>query len=153
MSGEAPARPTCAGPRGCLSVELPAEPRLLAIVCAAVREFAAVQGMSDADLHRLEVSVDEVISNVVCHAYSRDCNKRFRVTAERSESDELIVRVYDNGEGFCLEAVPAPDPNIPISEMQIGGLGLFLVQKMMDRIHYERTAEGENCMTLVKRIG
>jgi anti-sigma regulatory factor (Ser/Thr protein kinase) len=34
--------------------------------------------------------------------------------------------------------MPTPEINIPLEERKIGGLGIFLVRKMMDKVKYER---------------
>jgi anti-sigma regulatory factor (Ser/Thr protein kinase) len=39
-----------------------------------------------------------------------------------------------------------------LNERQIGGLGIYLVKTIMDTMHYERTADGYNVLTLTKRL-
>jgi anti-sigma regulatory factor (Ser/Thr protein kinase) len=141
-----PSRP---GP-GHLALELPADPQVLASLCALVKSYAASQGMPPRDCDRLELAVDEVCSNVVCHAFPGDPGHRFRVTMERA-GDQVVVAVYDDGPGFEPQAIPPPDIRCPLEERQIGGLGLFLVHKTMDRVEYQREA-GTNCMVLAKTI-
>ena len=134
-----------------ISFEMPADPSLVATLCAMVRTFAETKGLATDESRRLELAVDEVASNVILHAYRGDSTQRFRGEME-SRDGRIIVRIYDRGPGFDLEKVPAPDLHLTIEEAPVGGRGLFLVRKMTDEIHYQRQAGGENCFTLVKKI-
>ena len=135
-----------------VSLELPADPALLVMACRMVCLFAEMQGMGERDCQRLELAVDEICTNCITHAYKRDITKKYRVTAERSDDDFLVVRVLDHGVGFDLGEVPAPDIRCPLTDRQIGGLGLMFAVKATDELCYKRTPEGENCITMRKRI-
>ncbi len=135
-----------------VSLELPADPALLVMACRMVCLFAEMQGMGERDCQRLELAVDEICTNCITHAYKRDITKKYRVTAERSDDDFLVVRVLDHGVGFDLGDVPAPDIRCPLTDRQIGGLGLMFAVKATDELCYKRTPEGENCITMRKRI-
>ena len=134
-----------------LSIVANADPALLVVVTGAVREFARGAGFTDRDCQRLEVATDEICTNVVTHAYGHDLSRTYRVEVE-IVGPCLEIRVFDRGEGFRVEEVPAPDPAQGIEEVRIGGLGICLCRKMMDDVSSHRTAEGENCVRLVKRL-
>jgi serine/threonine-protein kinase RsbW len=135
-----------------VSLELPADPALLVMACRMVCLYAEMQGMGERDCQRLELAVDEICTNCITHAYKRDITKKYRVTAERSEDDFLVVRVLDHGVEFDLGDVPTPDIRCPLTDRQIGGLGLMFAVKATDELCYKRTPEGENCITMRKRI-
>jgi len=66
-----------------------------------------------------------------------------------STEDALTIEMVDDGKPFDpLTDAPVPDVNAPMEERPIGGLGVFLVRKLMDELTYRRE-EGRNHLTLV----
>ena len=63
----------------------------------------------------------------------------------------MTVRISDTGRSF--DPLAAPDPNLTtaLEERSIGGLGIYLARKVVDRIHYERRG-GKNILTLNKQL-
>jgi anti-sigma regulatory factor (Ser/Thr protein kinase) len=43
------------------------------------------------------------------------------------------------------------DISLSAEKRQIGGLGIFLVQQMMDEVDYQRTPKGENVLVMKKK--
>lgn len=134
-----------------ISLELPADPNLLVVACSCVRLFAQVHGLSDRECQRLELATDEVCSNVICHAYERDAERRYRIEAD-VEDNAIVVRVFDSGNTFALSDVKIPDTACCLQERPIGGLGIHLVRKVTDSVDYRTTAEGEHCFEFIKRL-
>ncbi len=66
--------------------------------------------------------------------------------------DRLVMRIADRGHPFDPRSAPAPDLAARADERAIGGLGCHLVRRLIDRIEYESTADGENRLTLVKLL-
>ena len=61
----------------------------------------------------------------------------------------MTIEMVDDGKPFDpLTEAPVPDVNAPMDERPIGGLGVFLVRKLMDELTYRRE-EGRNHLTLV----
>ncbi|MCB2155878.1 ATP-binding protein [bacterium] len=139
------------GPDRSLKVELNADPCMLVVVCSAVRQFAEACGMDERNSQRLELATDEICSNIICHAYGQDPSETFRLEAD-VEDEILEIRIYDHGKGFELEDVKKPDITCPLNERQIGGLGIFLVRKVVDSLSYGSVESGENCFRFTKRI-
>ena len=63
------------------------------------------------------------------------------------DSNELCIKVYDQGEGFDLDAVPHPDLDHP----KEGGLGIFLMRNFMDSVEYHRIENG-NLLIMKKTL-
>ena len=73
------------------------------------------------------------------------------VTA-RMEADVLSLMVKDHGIPFDPTEHEDIDIDADLNDRPIGGLGIFLVKTIMDSMHYERTADGYNVLTLTKQI-
>ncbi len=63
---------------------------------------------------------------------------------------ELTAEVEDDGRAFDPLARAAPDIEQPIEEREVGGLGIFLVKKLMTEVAYRRDG-GKNILTMTKR--
>ena len=64
---------------------------------------------------------------------------------------QVLVEITDHGQGFEPAEIPPPDIDAPMSEREPGGLGWFLIQKVMDEVTYTRTGN-VNRLNLTKRI-
>jgi anti-sigma regulatory factor (Ser/Thr protein kinase) len=121
---------------------------------ATVREFVANIGTDlglDADvIYALQLAVDEACSNVINHGYRGQAG-RIDVTVEPVE-EGVQVLVRDWGGAFDPHGVPTPNVEAPLEERRLGGLGLFLMRKVMDDVSFAFDAGGGNTLKMVKRI-
>lgn len=118
-----------------------------------IREFvggiAHAAGFSDKDVYSIQLAADEAASNVIEHAYAGNSKATFELSCEFSGS-QLVIALLDHGKRFDPSKVPQPDLKADLSDRKIGGLGIFLMRKLMDEVKYEITDAG-NLLTLVKR--
>lgn len=101
------------------------------------RELDNYAGDREALAYQLNLVLTEATSNAIRHSNSSDPKHTVRITIQ-FQHDELDIKVYDHGQGFDLEAVPAPDLEHP----REGGLGIFLIKTLMDSVTYTRTEQG-----------
>jgi len=116
----------------------------------AVEEFVAVQGLSSDAGYALTLTLDEVVMNVIRHAY-QDADEHVIRLRLWLDQDLLSVQVADDGVAFNPLLAPAPDLGLPIDQRPIGGLGIHIMRTMMDDIEYKRV-NGQNLLTLRKRV-
>jgi serine/threonine-protein kinase RsbW len=114
-----------------------------------VGEIARRAGFSEKDIYSIQLAADEAASNVIEHAYAGYSNATFELSCD-FEKDRLIITVLDHGEPFDPSKVPLPDLKADLSDRKIGGLGIYLMRKLMDEVRYEVTEAG-NRLTLIKR--
>ena len=60
-----------------------------------------------------------------------------------------MIEIIDCGIPFDPLTLPKPDVNAPIEDRKIGGLGIYMMRKLMDKVNYKRE-QGKNILTLVK---
>ena len=115
-----------------------------------ITDYCECSGLSPHILFALNLSLEEVVSNVMSYGYEDDHEHMILVRIGRSGS-ELHIEVEDDGIAFNpLEQEP-PDTEAPIEERPIGGLGIHLVRHYMDELHYRRH-EGRNILLMKKSI-
>lgn len=130
-----------------------------------VKEFpVTMEGLSEASAFLMEVlsgsdscatktkselmiAMDEIGSNIVRYSGA----KTFSVSVELAE-DPPSVRMVFSDSGTPYNPLEKSDPDVSLSaeERSIGGLGIFMVKKMMDEIHYTYE-NGHNVLVIGKR--
>jgi len=120
-----------------------------------IRTFVGNQareaGFNAKDIYSVQLATDEAASNVIEHAYDGKPDGMFEVCCECRE-DRLIIILLDHGKAFDPSQVEEPDLKADLSDRKIGGLGVYLIRKLMDEVQYESTQAG-NRLTLIKRKG
>lgn len=120
------------------------------------RIHAAVDILAEAEewppdlLFQIKLVLEEIGTNIVKYGYDEGSLEEIQITLT-SESDCLTMEIIDNGKAYdpFVEA-PPPDLDSPVPDRPIGGLGVYLVQQLMDEARYERE-DGRNKVTLIKR--
>jgi anti-sigma regulatory factor (Ser/Thr protein kinase) len=112
-------------------------------------EFGQRSGFAARTLLELKLAVEEVLTNVVSHAYPDGCPRAILVTA-LVEGGALIVEVEDDGRPFDPLGFPRREPPASVDQAAVGGVGIQLVRSLTDAIEYRRIGD-RNRLTLVKR--
>jgi serine/threonine-protein kinase RsbW len=119
-------------------------------LAAEVSRFADAQGVPAETAGDLNLALEEVVANVIMHAYPQGGAHDIRVEIA-AEGDRLIAQVEDDGIDFDPLLRADPDVTVPIEKRTVGGLGLFFVRRVMDELSYSREA-GRNRLTMAKRL-
>lgn len=122
----------------------------VAAVLDAFSRFATRGRMPDAMRRDWLVVLDELLANVVMHGVGAQANGFARLTVQLLP-DAVQVEVADNGPAFDPLARDRPDTTLSIEERPIGGLGIYLVQRLVDDVRYDRD-DAHNVLTLTKRL-
>lgn len=119
----------------------------------AVREFvsdAARQfGFSDEDVSKIALAVDEACTNIIKHAYRYDPNRHITI-AVHGEDAAFQVVITDTGLQFHPEAVHSPDMREYMQNYRRGGLGIYLMKSLMDKVEYNMEPGKPNEVRLTK---
>ena len=108
-------------------------------------------GLNDNQIYDVQMAVDEACANVIEHAYRGRANGTIDIVCEK-RGKEFVVTIQDFGERFDPKKVTRPRTRDPLSKRSIGGLGLFFMHKMMDKVKFEFTAGSGNRLTMIKKI-
>ncbi|MBE6997285.1 MAG: ATP-binding protein [Ruminococcaceae bacterium] len=98
---------------------------------------------------QMDIAVDEVFGNIVHYAYS-DAVGSVKLRFEAEQTPLAVTLTFlDSGIPFDPLQAEAPDTSLAARERAIGGLGIFVVKKLMDEVCYEY-ADGKNVLRLKK---
>lgn len=132
---------------GILKLEFPSHFKCLHMATEFAREAALIAQFDEKLAAQISMATDEALTNVVKHAYKGKPDKVIRVVAEITD-DALTLKIYHTGVPLQKSQIKLPDMKAYIKERRVGGLGLFLMTKLMDEIDYQ---EGrEHCCEMKK---
>jgi len=116
----------------------------------AVTQFGRENSFSDKDIFDINLALEEVVNNIIFYAYKDKNEHQINIHMEL-EGPELVLKVEDDGVPFNPLEVPEPDINKPLEERQPGGLGLFFVRNLTDKLEYRRDKD-KNIFIMIKKI-
>ena len=130
-----------------LHIELPAKIENLGKFSESVLKCAKNAGIDQKKLMHINIALEEVIVNIINYSY---VNTEGKITIECSpeSKNRFIITIIDSGPPFDITASLTPDLTSDIDNRAIGGLGIHLVKKMMDEVHYHH----ENKQNILKLI-
>ena len=84
-------------------------------------------------MHQLVLAVDEACANSIIHHHAEDGTSIIELTITK-KGRELLIELKDNGEPFPINEYKPEDIKEIIKKRTRGGLGIFLITKIMDKI-------------------
>jgi len=99
-------------------------------------------------INKVQLAVDEACTNIMMYAYSSTAGP-LTITLEVGGED-ITITIKDKGKPFDPTLVPTPDLSSNVDERQIGGLGIYLMRKLMDSVSYSFSPDEGNRLTLRK---
>lgn len=100
--------------------------------------------------NRLNLALEEALSNIVLYAYPDGKDAFIEIDAVPSEG-KLAFIISDDGAPFDPTSAPEAVTSGTLDDRPVGGLGLFLIRNIMDEVTYERR-DGKNILKLIKNI-
>ena len=135
-----------------IEVSLTSDLSALPMLARAIQEFGTAHTLSLDLQSRLNLVLDELVTNSVCYALPDipEPELRLRLFVDQGS---VVAQLEDNGAAYNpFEEAPEPDTSLGLAERPIGGLGIFFVRKLTDSSIYERIDE-RNRITLKNGIG
>jgi serine/threonine-protein kinase RsbW len=133
------------------TVTYPAKFEFLNKIRNFVAEEARDSGFNDKEVYSVQLAADEAATNIIEHAYKGITNGQIELSCGMRDA-EFIIIMHDHGRAFDSRKVTKPNLEADISERQIGGLGMYLMRKLMDEVIYCSSGAG-NLLTMIKRKG
>jgi serine/threonine-protein kinase RsbW len=119
-----------------IRLEIPAHADYIDLVRLSLYGIASKMGFSFEAIDDMKVAATEACNNAVLHANPEGQMNTIVVVFELAETN-LTIRVKDSGPSFDFTEVIAKESslhNMEIQELRTGGLGLYLMQALMDDV-------------------
>ncbi|MDR3115047.1 MAG: ATP-binding protein [Treponema sp.] len=131
---------------------LPAEINQLEKALEFIRAILESAACPPAVEQAVELAVEEIFVNIARYAYPETKPGAVRIgcKVERTlHHSRLIIIFADRGKPYNPLEHPDPDISVAIEEREIGGLGILMVKRVMDKVQYDYT-KGWNRLALMK---
>jgi len=131
--------------KGTLEIRTLSDPRLLSVIRATTGQMALIAGFESQQVEHLKLAVDEICTNIIRHTYKADPGQEMIVMFTLLDNG-IKVDIQDFGKKvdphiFRMPSTPRSKP---------GGLGLFLIESMVDDIEFGLPTPVGNKCRLIK---
>lgn len=134
-------------------ITLPAKDERIGELNAILEDFLCENDFPMKDILQIQLIIEEVFVNICHYAYQ----EKMELSEEEKlvwieygfEDGKFVLTLKDRGIPFDPLAKKDPDVTLSAEERQIGGLGIFLTKKIMDRVEYT-FKDGFNILYLEK---
>ncbi len=133
-----------------IEMKVPAKPEYVGVVRLTLSGITSRMGFNYELIEDIKIATSEAVTNAVHHAYQPDEQGEV-VVSFGLYNDRLEVKVSDSGQSFNLEQTRRETGPIDESEkvefLREGGLGLYLIESLMDEVNFHRNKGVTVCMT------
>lgn len=135
-----------------IEITVPSQTRYLGLIGRIGENMAHELGDYPVDCetlgHHLNLVLTEALVNAIKHANAADPDREVHIRICVCDQ-ELLIRVYDNGQGFDLNLVPCNECPDPLNEQ---GRGIYIIRSLMDSVEYKKS-NGGNVLEMKKKLG
>lgn len=127
----------------------PAELGMLGELRDFVEAAAEHSRLTAQDVFAFKLSAEEVLTNIIQYGYQGRKPGLIAMSFE-CDREKAILKVWDDGMHFPLDNVTTPDLGLGWEERKLGGLGIYLINELMDEVSYQKDANQQNLLILQK---
>lgn len=118
-----------------------------------VREFvakhAAAFGFNQQEVADIRLAVDEAYTNIIKHAYQNNADETVEIELGY-DNTKFWITLLDTGNTFDVSTYSKPNICQRIKEKKRGGVGVYLIRKLMDDVEYQ-TEDATNTIRMTKK--
>ncbi|MEK6553562.1 MAG: ATP-binding protein [Bacteroidota bacterium] len=123
----------------------------LAVIRDFIKSAADQSGFSEDTVGKIILAVDEACTNIIKHAYKNSPEGNIFIKIKFNDP-KFSISITDEGSHFDPNKVPEPNLREYYKEKRVGGLGVFLIKKLMDEVNYSTLTGNKNQVILVKYL-
>ncbi len=102
--------------------------------------------------NQIAIAVEEIFVNIAHYAYRPDVgDATIRCQVSTAQPPKITIEFLDSGKPYDPLKKADPDTTLSADERDIGGLGIFMVKRLMDDVTYEYK-DGKNILTIQKLV-
>ena len=133
-------------------IKLPARIENLERLIELVSGCAKEKGFTSKIIKEIELATEEALVNIFNYAYPEHAGD-VEVRCKMDDDTRFIIEILDTGIPFNIHSISEPDLTENISNRKIGGLGIFLMRKMVDEVQYRRDEENNILTLIIHKVG
>lgn len=129
-------------PNECVEMKVPAAAQYVSLIRLTLSGVFSQVGASYNDIEDAKIAVSEAVTNAVKHAYKDKEENGFINVVFEMFNDYIKITVSDKGESFDYQETKANlgpyQDNENVDFLREGGLGLFLIESLMDELTVDK---------------
>lgn len=120
------------------------------VLAEFIEALGAELSLSMETTMHINLALEEAVCNIIMYAYPQEEEHEIILKTTATEQ-QLIFLLTDNGLSFDPTSAPDVNLDIPAEERQIGGLGIFLIRRIMNEVTYQRL-DNANLLIMKKNL-
>jgi serine/threonine-protein kinase RsbW len=110
------------------------------------KEIDRYLGDRESLAYQLNLVLTEAMTNAIKYGAPESTDEKVHILINVGEN-ELLIKIYDCGQGFDINEIPAPD----FEKLEDRGRGIFLIRSLMDSVKYVKCKKG-NVLEMIKHL-
>ena len=111
--------------------------------------FFADNGVGERPAFALKLAIEEVFTNFV--KYNPDSSAKIAIELEQRRDDVVVTLIDPDTAPFDITEYNLADTTSPLEDRDPGGLGIYLVRKMVDDVQFEHS-DRRSTIILIKKV-
>lgn len=132
------------------SSRYPASTSVLPEIGEVVSRLCQQCNINQAVTSDIVLAVEEACTNTITHGLGKNPEQSFLLDISLGD-DEVEFIIEENGLPFDPDQVPSPKINLDLNQRDIGGLGIYLMRKVMDEVLFDKSDNGLKVLRMIKR--
>ncbi|MBS1517592.1 MAG: ATP-binding protein [Bacteroidetes bacterium] len=116
-----------------------------------IEEKAEAFGFDESSINQIILSVDEACTNIIKHAHKYNEKENIEVDID-SNKNQFIIKLSYKGQAFDPNNISSPDMKEYFNKFKVGGLGVPIMKKFMNKIEFSHLNPDMNSLTLIKNL-
>ena len=114
-------------------------------------DYSKENKLTEKTVHDIQMALDELLTNIVNYGY--EDTDEHQIDIHFGVNDDAVkVEIVDDSKPYNILEKDNPDISLSMEDKPIGGLGIFLIKKLMSNVDYY-TEEGKNHLVMIKELG
>tara|TARA_B100001750_G_C15280338_1_gene482102 strand:- start:294 stop:710 length:417 start_codon:yes stop_codon:yes gene_type:complete len=113
-------------------------------------DYSKENKLTEKTSHDIQMALDELLTNIVSYGYE-DTDEHWIDVHFNIDNGALTVEIVDDSKPYNILERDDPDLSLSVEEKPIGGLGVFLIKKLMSSVDYY-TKDGKNHLVMTKEL-
>lgn len=115
-----------------------------------VSDILTEHHVSEIETNMIVLAVDEVCANIIIHGHRQNGELKVSLSID-FDPKGVSFEIIDYGHAFDIVSYKAPELEELIKNQHKGGIGIMLVKKIMDEIHFSASGD-HNKLRLFKKV-
>jgi len=130
-----------------LKLSILSDPKNLVKIRQKLEKETKKAGFSQIDTYNIVLAVDEACTNIIRHSYKNDFTKKINLLV-KTKKNNFVIEIKNYG----IKPAKAKTLGRLPKKIKPGGLGVFFMKKIMDKVEYDTKPKKVTRLIMSKKI-